>query len=95
MPVRIYLTSIWDEEAYHELEQFLTFVKIGSGDMNSYSFLKMAAHTKQPIILSTGLSTLTEVAASVDLLRSFDDLYKREDYLTLLQCTSMYPIPYE
>jgi N-acetylneuraminate synthase/N,N'-diacetyllegionaminate synthase len=92
---KIYLTSIWDQEAYQVLEQFLTFVKIGSGDMNSYSFLKMAAHTKLPIILSTGLSTFTEVAASVDLLRSFNDLYKQNDYLTLLQCTSMYPIPFD
>lgn len=89
-----YLTSIWDMDAYSRLSQYLNYVKIGSGDMNSYSFLKLAAKTKKPIILSTGLSTLAEVENSIELLRKFDAIYRRKDMITILQCTSMYPIEF-
>lgn len=90
-----YLTSIWDMKAYEALNGYLKHVKIGSGDMNSYSFLKLAASTKKPIILSTGLSGYDEVEASVKLLREFDEVYNQRDMLTVLQCTSMYPIGFE
>ena len=87
-----YLTSIWDMGSYSRLSQYLKYVKIGSGDMDSYSFLNLAAKTKKPIILSTGLSTLAEVENSIELLRKFDAIYKSKDMITVLQCTSMYPI---
>ncbi|MDC0122153.1 N-acetylneuraminate synthase family protein [Planktomarina sp.] len=87
-----YLTSIWDVDAYKVLNKYLKHVKIGSGDMDSYSFLKLAAKTKKPIILSTGLSTLEDVKKSVKLLREFDAIYFNRSMITILQCTSMYPI---
>lgn len=90
-----YLTSIWDVDAYKKLNPYLSYIKIGSGDMNSYSFLKLAAGTKKPIILSTGLSTFEEVQNSVKLLREFDEVYCARSMITVLQCTSMYPINYE
>ena len=71
-----YLTSIWDMGSYSRLSQYLKYVKIGSGDMDSYSFLNLATKTKKPIILSTGLSTLAEVENSIELLRKFDAIYK-------------------
>ena len=90
-----YLTSIWDIDAYKVLNKYLKNVKIGSGDMDSYSFLKLAAATKKPIILSTGLSTFEEVKNSVNLLRKFDEIYFERSMLTVLQCTSMYPISFD
>lgn len=44
----------------------------------------------QPIILSTGMSTLEEVEEAVDLLLSHG-----AEKLTLLHCTSQYPTPIE
>ena len=87
-----YLTSIWDQAAYKALQPYLDFVKIGSGDLNCYSFLKTAAETELPIILSTGLSTYDEVRRSVELIRSFNPLYQRPEKITLLQCSSVYPL---
>lgn len=89
-----YLTSIWDIDAYKRLNKYLKHVKIGSGDMNSFSFLELAAATKKPIILSTGLSTFEEVEKSLALLRKFNPIYASRDMITVLQCTSMYPIDF-
>ena len=90
-----YLTSIWDVDAYNTLNKYMKYIKIGSGDMNSYSFLKLAAATKKPIILSTGLSSFEEVENSVELLRQFNQGYAAKDRITGLQCTSMYPIEFK
>ena len=88
-----YLSSIWDINSYTQLEKYLTHIKIGSGDSVSYSFLKQAALIGKPIILSTGLCTLNEVSLSVKTLREINPIYKKPEFIYILQCTSMYPIP--
>jgi len=88
-----YLTSIWDVDSYKHLAKYLTHVKIGSGDAVSYSFLKQAALTAKPIILSTGLCTFDEVRSSIAILRDINPIYNQREFLYVLQCTSMYPIP--
>ena len=90
-----YITSIWDSNAYNVLSPYIKYVKIGSGDMDSYSFLKLAARFQKPIILSTGLSTLSEVKRSVKLIRDFNPLYNERRMIYVLQCTTMYPIEFE
>ena len=88
-----YLSSIWDINSYTQLEKYLTYIKIGSGDAISYSFLKQAALIGKPIILSTGLCTLNEVSSSIGTLREINPIYKKPEFIYVLQCTSMYPIP--
>ena len=51
--------------------------------------------TGKPIILSTGLSTFEEVKNAISFIESIDSSYIIEKKLALLQCTSMYPIPFE
>ena len=48
------------------------------------------AKFKKPVILSTGMATMDEVRAAVNVLRSHGC-----KQLILLQCTSVYPMPYE
>lgn len=62
--------------------------KIPSGEITNYPYLVKIADLHQPIILSTGMSTLEEVADAVELLQSHG-----ADKLTLLHCTSQYPAP--
>lgn len=88
-----YLTSIWDIDSYSHLAKYLTHVKIGSGDAVAYSFLEQAASIGKPLILSTGLCTFNEVSSSIDTLREINPVYNQPDFLYVLQCTSMYPIP--
>jgi len=90
-----YLSSIWDAESYRHLEEYLKYVKIGSGDAVCQTFLERAAKTSKPIILSTGLCDLEEVSSSIDILRSTNSFYEKRENIYLLQCTAMYPIPLE
>ena len=58
-------------------------IKVGSGDVTSLLFLEEIAALKLPVILSTGMSTLEEVAEAVEIFAG--------ERLTLLHCTSNYP----
>lgn len=64
--------------------------KIPSGEITNYPYLVKIAGLHQPIILSTGMSTLEEVEDAVELLQSHG-----ADKLILLHCTSQYPAPIE
>ncbi|MEM9340777.1 MAG: N-acetylneuraminate synthase family protein [Bacteroidota bacterium] len=90
-----YLASVWQEDAMEWIDPYIDFYKIGSGDLTAYPLLKATAKWEKPILLSTGLSTEKEVTDAVDYLKGINPLYENPDYLGVLQCTSMYPIPNE
>jgi len=87
--------SIWNERQIDLLDPYLTFYKIGSGDLTAYPLLKAVTLKKKPIVLSTGLSNLEEIRHSVSYICGLDESYLDDGMLTILQCTSMYPIPDE
>ena len=87
-----YLASVWDLEMLEWIDRYLLIYKIGSGDMTAYPIIKEFATRGKPIILSTGLSSLEEVVASVNYIQSINPAYTDARMLALLQCTSMYPI---
>lgn len=60
--------------------------KVGSGDLSNLVLLRAVAAHGLPMLLSTGMATLDEVAAAVDDIRAHGD-----PPLVLLQCTSAYP----
>ncbi len=60
--------------------------KVGSSDTNNYPQLRIMAENKKPIILSTGMSTLKEVMASVGVLRK-----AKSGPIAVLHCTTAYP----
>jgi sialic acid synthase SpsE len=62
--------------------------KIASGDLTWPALIEAAAHTGKPLIMSTGMSTLDEVAAAVDWARAAG---ARD--VALLHCVSCYPVP--
>lgn len=64
-------------------------IKIGSSDTLNYPLFKSIGASGLPVIYSTGISTLPDVAQGVDYLRS-----SGVEQLALLQCTSQYPVPY-
>lgn len=88
-----FLASVWNINALDWIDPYLTFYKIGSGDLTAYPFIRRIVSRGKPIILSTGLSTKDEVEDVVLFIQSLDDRYKKAEYLALLQCSSMYPIP--
>lgn len=90
-----FMASVWNTEFLEWIDPLMSIYKIGSGDLTAYPVLKAIAAQKKPIILSSGLATLSEVLDTVSFLQDTDPIYKNPDYLSILQCTSMYPIPDE
>lgn len=60
--------------------------KIASMDVTNNHLLSLVAETGKPVILSTGMATIAEIATAVELL-----LTKGTKDLTLLHCVSKYP----
>jgi N-acetylneuraminate synthase/N,N'-diacetyllegionaminate synthase len=66
----------------------MPIVKIGSGDVTNVSYLRKIAKTKLPVILSTGMSDLAQVASAYKTL-----VEAGATDITLLHCTTNYPCP--
>lgn len=89
---RAYVASVWDLDSFSWIDPVVSIYKVGSGDLTAPLFLRAAASTGKPLILSTGLSEMAEVEAAVDYVRSIAPVYHDRTMLALLQCTSMYHI---
>lgn len=63
--------------------------KTGSGELTNIPLLEHIARKNRPMIISTGMSTLQEVARTVTAVKKYN---KR---IMLMQCTSTYPTEYK
>ena len=83
----MFLSTPFDEGSVDLLvELALPLIKISSGEITNHPFLKYIAKKGLPIILSTGMSTLDEVAEAVSVIKEAGC-----NNMTLLHCTSNYP----
>jgi N-acetylneuraminate synthase/N,N'-diacetyllegionaminate synthase len=88
-----YTSSVWDPNAIGWLDRYIPVYKIGSGDLTAYPVLKKTAERAKPLIVSTGLALHQEVLDAISYIQSINPIYRSPEYLAILQCTSMYPIP--
>jgi len=88
-----YMASVWDEGMMEWIDPYMPIYKVGSGDLTAFPVLKTIAQKGKPIIISTGLSSESEVIDTVNYIRSINSKYEGKEFLSVLQCTSMYPIP--
>lgn len=84
--------SIWNLDLISEFRDCLSFIKVGSGDLTAYQFLRELLTLELPIVLSTGLANLDEIDNTMAFLGRQGCTFGDSDTLTILQCTSMYPI---
>ena len=80
-----------DEEyslAFLMNELHLPLIKIGSGEVTNIPYLRQMASYHKPIILSTGMATLAQVAKAYDTL-----IAAGAPSVSLLHCTTNYPCP--
>ena len=83
----LFLSTPFEEESADFLEEMgVPVFKLPSGELINLPFLAHVAGKGKPVILSTGMATLQEVAAAVDAITRAGN--KR---LVLLQCVSEYP----
>ena len=59
--------------------------KIGSGEVNNLLLLEKIAKTKKPVIISSGMSSFSELDKTVSFLK------ERNVDFSILQCTTSYP----
>ena len=59
----------------------LKFYKIGSGDLTAYPILSELSKRGKPIILSTGLSNLSEINKTIRFIRSQNKVYKNKNII--------------
>jgi N,N'-diacetyllegionaminate synthase len=59
------MASVWSKDMLTWADPHIPIHKVGSGDLTCYPILSALAITGKPIILSTGLSSLTEVSEVV------------------------------
>jgi len=75
-------------EAVAELAPFVDFYKVASYELLVDDLLAACARSGKPIVLSTGMATMDEIAHAAAVLK---DSGARD--ITLLHCVSAYPTP--
>jgi N-acetylneuraminate synthase len=83
-----WFASPWDVPAVEFLEDLNVVAhKVASASVTDLDMLAALAATGKPIILSTGMSTMEQIDAAVEVLGT--------DNLVILHATSTYPLPPE
>ena len=82
----LFLSTPFSKKAVDRLEQLkVPAYKIGSGELTNLPFLKHISKTLKPVILSTGMSEISDIRKAVNIFQ------KSKTPLALLQTTSTYP----
>ena len=85
-----FMSSPFSQAAVDLLEEVgIKRYKIGSGEVTNFLMLEKMARTGKPIILSSGMSSFEELDQSVEFIRNFGN------DLSIVQCTTAYPTPYD
>lgn len=87
----IFLSTPFDDESLEFLVRLgVPALKFGSGDLDNFLLLERARASDIPLLVSTGMADLTEVADTVAFLRE-----RPSTEFALLHCVSSYPAPVE
>lgn len=87
----MFLSTAFDFESLEFLEKLdIPTHKIPSGDINNLPYLIKVAQTKKPIIISSGMSKMSEVKEAFQVLKQ-----NGASDVTILHCNTEYPTPYE
>ncbi len=85
-----FLSSPFSAQAVELLESIgVAHYKVPSGEVSNLPLVKLIAQTGKPVLLSSGMSLWGELDEAVNIILGY------HDRLTVLQCTSEYPCPYE
>ena len=87
----MFLSTPFDLQSIDFLDTLnLKFWKIPSGEITNLPYLIKIAQTKKEVILSTGMATMDEIEAAVNVLQK-----NGTKKINILHCTTEYPAPLE
>jgi N-acetylneuraminate synthase/N,N'-diacetyllegionaminate synthase len=85
----VFLSTPFDEPSARFLDDLnVSAFKVASGELTNLPFLQALASMRKPLLLSTGMSTLVEVEAAMDVIGAASSAP-----VALLHCVSAYPAP--
>ncbi len=85
----IFLSTPFDIESARMLVAMgISIIKIPSGEITNFPYLREIASQHKKVILSTGMSSLSEVGSALNVLRE-----NGAEDVTLLHCNTQYPTP--
>jgi len=89
-----FLTTAFGFKSLKFIRKFnMDYIKVPSGEINNLIYLKnLPINKKTKILLSTGMSKISEIKEAIILLQKFGIPKKK---IILLQCTSAYPVPFK
>jgi len=80
--------SCWDLKSIDFMQELnIPYYKVASASITDLKLLSKIKKTKKPVIISTGMSTLSQIKKAVNILG--------ENKLGILHCNSSYPAKYE
>jgi sialic acid synthase SpsE len=83
-----WFVSTWDVEAVDFMQQFETpLYKLASASLTDTALIERILYTGRPLMLSTGMSTMTEIETAMRFINRFDENYP----LMVAHSTSAYP----
>lgn len=87
-----FLSTPFDHKSIDFLRDLnIDIFKIPSGEITNLSYLKHIAKIGKEVILSTGMSTISEIDTALSVLKkSLND-----DQISILHCTTEYPAPFD
>jgi N,N'-diacetyllegionaminate synthase len=89
----IFLSTPFDHDSVRLLNDLeLKIIKIPSGEINNLPYLRSIGSLNKKIILSTGMSSLSEVGDALDVLTQSGT---KKENITVLHANTMYPTPIE
>lgn len=88
--IRFFSTGFDPESVTMLSELGLECFKVPSGEITNLPYLRHVGHFGKPVILSTGMSSLNEIGAALDVLEQAGVAH---DQITVLHCNTEYPTP--
>jgi N,N'-diacetyllegionaminate synthase len=89
----LFLATPLDLESAKFLEALVDCYKIASGDNNLYPLLEVVCQTGKPVVISSGLSDLAQIAKSKQFVEDQWRTRGLVQQVMVLHCVSSYPVP--
>lgn len=84
----LFLSTPFDIESIHFLDNLQDIWKIPSGEITNYPYLVEIAKTGKKVVLSTGMAEMDEIRDAIHVLEE-----NGTKDITILHCTTEYPAP--